>query len=190
MLETAFLSGKFEQALAYEQYVLTGTEEQQRRWKQVYDAAQLTDAQRTLLGGFVREMNVLVISGIWCGDCVQQCPLMQRIAEGNSAKIHLRLLDRDQHPDLAQPLRINDGQRVPTVVFLAEDFAFCGVFGDRTLSRYRAIASRQLGPACPIGIAPPEQGEMVATLGDWVEEFERVQLMLRLSARLRKKHQD
>ena len=79
---------------------------------------------------------------------------------------------------------------VPTVLFMAEDFEFCGIYGDRTISRYRAIASRQLGPACPVGIAPPDKDEMAATLQDWVNEFERVQLMLRLSARLRQKHGD
>src|SRR5437762_3221283 len=97
-----FLSQKFSQALAYASYVATGTDEQQRRWKQVYDAAKLTEPQRNLLAGFVRDMKILVISGIWCGDCVQQCPLMARIAEGNPSKIDLRLLDRDQHKDLSQ----------------------------------------------------------------------------------------
>src|SRR5438046_123428 len=97
MMKAEFLKSKFEQALSYEAYLKTGTEEQQRRWTQVYEAAKSTDAQKELLGGFVREMNVVVISGIWCGDCVQQCPLMQRIAEGNPGKIKMRFVDRDQN---------------------------------------------------------------------------------------------
>ena len=42
----------------------------------------------------------------------------------------------------------------------------------------------------PPGITPPEQGEMAATLQDWLNEFERAQLMARLSARLRQKNND
>jgi thiol-disulfide isomerase/thioredoxin len=189
-MNSTYLSEKFSAGLPYHKYILTGTEEQQRRWRQVYDLAALTDAQKQLAGGFVREMKVLVVSGIWCGDCVQQCPLQQRIAEGNPGKIDLRIMDRDENRDLIEQLRINAGDRVPVAIFMAEDFEPCGVFGDRTINRYRALARKHLGPSCPIGILPPDQDELMATLTDWTDEFERIQLMLRLSARLRMKHGD
>lgn len=189
-MEAAFLSEKFAQALPYDRYVRTGTEEQQRRWQRVYEAARLTEAQQRLVAGFARSMKVLVVSGIWCGDCVEQCPLLARIAEANGSRIDLRLLDRDEHGDLSKSLRINGGDRVPVLLFLAEDHELCSVYGDRTLSRYRALAARQLGPACPTGLVVPGEEELAATLADWLGEFERVQLMLRLSARLRQKHGD
>ena len=185
-----YLAEKFAAGLPYAGYVASGTEEQQRRWKQVYDLTRLTDAQRPVLAGFVREMKVLVVSGIWCGDCVEQCPLLQRIAEANAARIELRFVDRDAQKDLAGQLRINGGDRVPVAVFMAEDFELCGVYGDRTLNRYRAIAARQLGAACPVGIMPPGADETAATVQDWLNEFERMQIMLRLSGRLRQKHGD
>ena len=189
-MNASTLSAKFSQALPYQQYLSTGTPEQQRRWQQVYDAATLTEPQRNLLQGFVREMHLLVVTGIWCGDCVQQCPLIQRIAEANPAKIHTRYLDRDAHKDLSDGLTINAGHRVPVVLFLAEDFELCSTFGDRTLHRYRALARKQLGPACPTGLAAPDPDELAATLADWLNEIERTQLMLRLSGRLRQKHAD
>jgi thiol-disulfide isomerase/thioredoxin len=189
-MNVSFLADKFAAALTYDRYVRTGTDEQQRRWQQVYTAAGLTDAQKQLVAGFVRDMKVLILSGVWCGDCVQQCPLLQRIAEANPARIALRLLDRDEHRDLTEKVRINGGDRVPVALFLAEDHELCAVYGDRTLNRYRALAARQLGPSCPTGIVPPGADELAATLQDWLNEFERVQLMLRLSARLRQKHND
>ena len=64
------------------------------------------------------------------------------------------------------------------------------VYGDRSLTRYRAAAARNLGPSCPLPGAPLPQDELEGTLQDWVDEFERVHLLLRLSARLRQKHQD
>jgi thiol-disulfide isomerase/thioredoxin len=189
-MNAQFLNEKFTAALPYEAYVHSSTEEQQRRWKQVYDATAVTPAQATLIGQFARKMNVLVISGIWCGDCVQQCPLLQRIAEANNDKIALRFVDRDLHRDLSQQCRINAGDRVPVALFLAEDGELCSIYGERTLSRYRAIAMRQLGAACEIAIAPPAKDELAETLADWLNEFERIQLMLRLSARLRQKYGD
>jgi thioredoxin-like negative regulator of GroEL len=189
-MKAAYLADKFAAALPYDRYVLTGKEEQQRRWKQVYDATVLTDAQKRLVGGFTREMKVLISSGIWCGDCVQQCPLHQRIAEANPSKIQLRLVDRDEHRDLAEQIRINAGDRVPVVIFMAEDYEVCSIYGDRVLSRYRAMAAKNLGAACPIAIAGPDKDELAATTQGWLDEFERVHLMLRLSSRLRQKHGD
>jgi thiol-disulfide isomerase/thioredoxin len=189
-MNARYFADKFAVALPYERYLQTGTQEQIRRWTQVYEAASVTDAQRNVLGGFVRQMNLLIISGTWCGDCVQQCPLIARIAEANPAKISLRLLDRDQHRDLIESFRVNAGDRVPILLFLAEDFEFCAAYGERTISRYRAFAKRYLGPACPTGIVAPEQDELLATLADWLVEIERVQLMLRLSPRLRQIYQD
>jgi thiol-disulfide isomerase/thioredoxin len=185
-----YLSAKFSQAHPYEQYVLTGTPEQQRRWQDVYDRTSLTAPQRELIAGSVRQMHVLVVSGIWCGDCVQQCPLIERVAEANRSKIDLRFVDRDQHRDLAEQIRINAGDRVPVALFLAEDFELCSTFGDRTLNRYRALARKHLGASCPTGIGGPDGEELAAALADWVNEFERVELMLRLSSRLRQKYAD
>jgi thiol-disulfide isomerase/thioredoxin len=189
-MNAEFLSRKFDSALDYNRYLASGTDEQRRRWQQVYDATKLTDQQSQLAGSFTRRMNLLVVSGIWCGDCVQQVPLMQRIAEANVSKIELRIVDRDVNSDLRDQVQMNAGHRVPVVIFMAEDFELCGIYGERTLARYRAIAKRQLGAACQTGIVPPDQNEMNATLGEWLNEIERIQLMLRLSPRLRQKHGD
>ncbi|WP_263357070.1 thioredoxin family protein [Acidicapsa ligni] len=180
----------FSTALPYSEYLATGTEEQQRRWTQVYDIAQLDATQQQLVAGFEREMKILVHSGIWCGDCVEQCPLIERIAEANSAKIDLRFAERQMTGELAEDLRVNGGSRVPVVQFFSEDGLWCATVGDRTLNRYRALALKRLGPSCPTGILPPEKSEVEATLADWLNEVERVQLMLRLTPRLREKHQD
>ncbi len=190
MIDASYIAGRFASALPYENYFRTGNDEQQRRWNQVYKAARLTDVQRQLVAGFVRNMKILVFSGVWCGDCIEQCPLIQRIAEANPAKIDLRFIERPRDGELIPELRINGGNRVPVVLFLSEDEQWCATAGDRTVHRYRAIAVRKLGAHCPTGIVPPDKEELQATLGDWLNEVERVQLMLRLTPRLREKYQD
>ena len=184
------VSERFASALPYNLYLQAGTEEQQRRWTQVYDLAHLAPAQNQLVSGFARDMKVLVYSGIWCGDCVQQCPLIHRIAEANPAKIDLRFIERPMSDELPEELRINGGSRVPVVLFFSEDWHWCATAGDRTIHRYRALALSRLGPSCPTGIIAPEKDELDATLADWLDEFERVQLMLRLAPRLRQRYQD
>jgi thiol-disulfide isomerase/thioredoxin len=190
MLDAATLKSHFDRGLPYHDYVATGNADQQSAWTEIYERSELNEAQRELVGAFTREMNVLVSSGVWCGDCVQQCPFIARIAEANPDRVKLRFVDRDAHAELAAHLKICGGTRVPVAVYMAEDFEFVSLFGDRTLHRYRAIAARNLGPSCPIPGAPLDQDELHATLQDWLDETERVHLLLRLSTRLRQKHGD
>jgi len=86
---------KFEAALGYHDFLSRyGRPEQDiPRWQRVYDHVRLEEPQRSLLRGFVRQMNVLCLAGAWCGDCVQQGPLLQRIAE--AADRHARTAQID-----------------------------------------------------------------------------------------------
>ncbi len=190
MLSPALLKSTFDAALAYDAYVATGTPDQRQSWRAFRERCALSDAQRRLVASFTRRFNVLVSSGTWCGDCVQQVPMLDAIAAANPKAIALRLVDRDAHKDLAERVAICGGLRVPTVLFLNEDFEFCGLFGDQTLARFRAKAAKQLGAACPLPGADVPRDEIAATLQDWVDQFERAHLLVRLSAKLRQRHGD
>lgn len=188
MMERSVVEGVFARARGYEAYLATDPS-RAGGWRDVHARVALTESQRAEVGSFVREMKVLVVSGIWCGDCVQQGPLLARIAEANP-RIDLRWVDRDEEADFSARLRICGGGRVPVVVFAAEDFEVCAIAGDRTLSRYRGLARRQLGPSCELPWAEIPADEAAAVLQEWLDEFERVQWMLRLSPRLRQRHGD
>ena len=180
----------FDAGREYADYLATGTDHQRGAWDAVLDRATLTDTQSSLLGGFVREVNILAVSGIWCGDCVQQLPFLEAFRRANPTKVNLRYVDRDEHAAFASPITICSGNRVPFVVFMNEDFDFVSLFGDRSLARYRALAARQLGPSCPIPGATVPQDELDATLADWLGELERVHLLCRLSTKLRGRYGD
>ena len=190
MVSNELLRSTFEAGRSYGDYVRTGTPDQQRNWGAFHAQAGITDSQRSLLAGFTRRMHVVVSSGMWCGDCVQQCPFFDHIEKANPGKIAVRFVDRDEQAGFAGAIRICGGMRVPVVVFANEDFDFVSLLGDRTLTRYRALAARQLGPSCPLPGAAVPADEIAATLSDWVGEFERVQLLLRLSTKLRERHGD
>lgn len=190
-LDAAYLKSKHESGLDYESYLATDSAKA-ANWRQYESQIALSEAQRKLVAGFTREIKILVSSGIWCGDCAVQCPMLVKIASATSKPnlIDIKFIDRDEHSDLSNQIMINSGLRVPTVIFMAEDFEPVSIIGDRTLTRYRAVAARQLGPSCPLPGAAVPPDELNATLQDWMNEFERAHLLLRLSARLREKHHD
>jgi thiol-disulfide isomerase/thioredoxin len=190
MPTTTELQSVFARALPYDRYVATGKPGEVINWNAFRARCTLTPAQRDLVGTFSRRMPVLCISGTWCGDCVQQCPMFDAIAQANTQHIDLRFVDRDAESGFSGNLKICGGGRVPVVLFMNELHEFVSLAGDRTLARYRAVASRQLGASCPLPGAPVPADEIAATLQDWLNEFERVALLLRLSTKLRQLHAD
>lgn len=180
----------FDQALSYDDYLNThGNERERSRWQAMYDRVRLNSDQKKLLNGFVRDMNVLVVAGTWCGDCVQQGPILRHF-ERATERIRLRFLERDEVPELSAVLTINGGTRVPVVVFLSEDFFECARYGERVLALYRQVAADQLGSDGPGIVASSGEELLSQATAEWLNEFERVQLMLRLSPRLRQRHGD
>ena len=181
---------KYSEGLEYDAFLKRyASPDQLQRWNDVYRQVVLTESQKALLTGFQRDMLVLVVAGAWCGDCIQQCPMFEVFAQ-QSARLKIRYFDRDDQSDLADALSICGGRRVPSVIFLAEDGAQCGRYGDRTLAKYRDAASSLSGASCPTGIVPQEKTLQQLVVQEWLEQFERIQLMLRLSPRLRQKHGD
>ena len=165
-----------------------GTEQQRAKWSAMHDKIQLSPPQRELLGTFKRSMPVLVLAGTWCGDCVDQCPIFEHFAAASPA-IQLRFFDRDEATNLAPHVKICGGARVPSVVFLSEDYQEVARYGDRTLARYREILQKTTGEACSTGlIVDLRQQQWVVQ--EWLDQFERAQLILRTSPRLREKHGD
>ncbi len=180
----------FSAGLGYDDFLKThGNDEHRRRWREMHERIRLTPAQQALVASFKREMKVICLAGAWCGDCVNQCPIFDHFARVNSL-IKIHYFDRDAHADLAAELKVCGGARVPVVVFLSEDGFEVGRYGDRTLSKYRKLAADQFGASCPTGLVPPEQELLNAVTQDWLDEYERAQLILRTSARLRQKHGD
>jgi hypothetical protein len=179
----------FEAAFGWNAYLQRSDIKHAERWQRAYEGTSLTEAQRTLLAGFKRRINLLVLSGVWCGDCVRQGPIFQRLAEA-APGIVLRFAERDEDAGLTDLLRVNGAKKVPVAVFLSEDFYEVQRFGDRTLSIYRAKASRELGAACATGLVPPEPEALAIEVDEWVGIAERVELILRTAPLLRARHAD
>lgn len=180
------LHEKYKAGLAYHDFLNKyGSDAHKARWKQFHDQVTLTDAQKTLLQSFQRTMPVLCLAGAWCGDCVNQCPIFEHFAAA-APLIQVRYLDRDEHADVQHALQICGGNRVPVCVFFSEDGHEIARFGDRTLSKYRAMMHEQCGAA----VLPGKDSLLAQVTQDWLDEFERAQWILRLSARLRKMHND
>ncbi len=190
LLSAEGLRSKFEEGERFDAFVDRASSEfNTSAWGERHGLLELTEPQRNIVGDFGRDMRILCVTGPWCGDCALQGAALQRISEANPERVDLRFFNRNEHAELIVKMPICGGFRVPVTIFCAEDFEPVSRFGDRTLSRYRSIARKALGEASNV-LAPPPADPVREVLSEMLAEVERVQLLLRLSTRLREKHGD
>lgn len=178
----------FEKALPYDQYLQQSDQGHAAKWRSIEPKIHPTEAQRSRLESFVRKMPVLILSGVWCGDCVRQGPMLRAI-EKHATVFDMRYIDNRENPELQDELRINGAAKVPVVVTFSEDFFELSRFGDRHLSVYRRKLATELGAACDPGLIAPGD-ELATELEEWIQHFERMQAIVRLAPMLRKRHGD
>ena len=183
------LAAAFEAGQDYQSFLQQyATPEQLSRWQATFDAVRLSDSQRQVLSSMSRQVNALCFAGAWCGDCIEQCPIFEHFCQATSC-LSIRYIDRDANEEWRDHFRICGAPRVPQLIYMNEDFEFLGWGGDRTLSKYRRMASTQIGAACPVGLSV-ESELLNSVTQDWLDEFERIHWIVRLSPRLRAKHGD
>jgi hypothetical protein len=64
----------------------------------------------------------LVITEAWCGDAAQSIPFLVKLAELNP-HIELRLVLRDEHPELMDEYLTEGARSIPKLIILSEDLA-------------------------------------------------------------------
>jgi len=179
----------WETAVDYDTFLNKGKESEAESWKERYSRTpDLSPEDVERLQGYNRELNVLMYAGTWCGDCSRQAPMLYKMAQAAGDKVHLRLIDRETSKELQDELRIVGALRVPRVVFLSEDFWEIGRFGERLLHIYRSKAAREIGRGVDTGVLSPTS--LKKEMSEWLDIFERMLLMVRLSPPLRRRHGD
>jgi len=72
---------------------------------------------------------VLLTEG-WCGDAAQSVPVLAQMAE-ISPNIQLKLLLRDEHPEVMGAYLTNGGRSIPKLICLNEELETLGTWGPR-----------------------------------------------------------
>lgn len=92
--------------------------------------------------------RLLVLADDWCGDAVNTLPVVARLAEA-AGNVELRIVGRDEHPDLMDRHLTNGGRAIPVVVLLDESGKPHGWWGPRPrlLQQWFERTGRAMEPA-------------------------------------------
>lgn len=101
-----------------------------RRSLRVSKQFQLSDEKRSVLQSFRLPMIWLVLTEAWCGDSAQSLPVIAAIAD-SSPFIELRILLRDQHPEVMDQFLTNGTRGIPKLVAVHEQGEVLFTWGPR-----------------------------------------------------------
>ncbi len=136
----------WDEALPYHQFVKE-SKQHCELWTGVYRTARIPAWARqgvAALGGG-RRFRLVVLAEDWCGDASSTVPVLARWAE-ETGTIELRVLRRDQYPQVMDRYLSNGARAIPVVIVLTEAMEELGHWGSRpsSLQEY-VLAERAKG---------------------------------------------
>jgi hypothetical protein len=115
-------------ALPFEGFV-AASEQHKGLWEGIYRIVRVPDwaFQAVPLG---TRLRLLVIAEDWCGDASSTVPILARFADA-APGLELRVLRRDEHPELMDRYLTNGSRSIPIVIALDESYRELGHWGPR-----------------------------------------------------------
>jgi hypothetical protein len=140
----------WEQALPFDEFV-AGSTEHRALWAGLHRLARLPDWALAAAAGAPRR-RLLVLAEDWCGDASNTIPILARWAE-HAASLELRILRRDEHPEVMDRYLTDGSRSIPIVIALDEAHRELGHWGPRpralqewVLAHRRTIPKAELYP--------------------------------------------
>ncbi len=112
--------------LVYPQYFPINFQRLKRGSKSI-----LSDGLKQAIDDLNTRLTWLVITEYWCGDAAQSIGLLHRAAEESNGKIDLKLVFRDENPELMDAFLTNGSKSIPKLIQLNEKLEVVGEWGPR-----------------------------------------------------------
>lgn len=123
------LKERWEAALPFERF-LRSARSNVALWQAIHGRARVPPALLERARALRTRWHLLVLSEDWCGDAVNTVPVVARLAE-LAGNLDLRILARDENPDLMDAHLTGSSRSIPVVMALDSDFVEQGWWGPR-----------------------------------------------------------
>ena len=109
-----------------------------QRSRRLNKKLQLSELQTSIFNKLKVKQTWLVITESWCGDAAQTLPVLHKLAEA-SENIELRIILRDEHPEIMDNFLTNGTRSIPKLVILDSDFEVMTTWGPRTAAATQLV---------------------------------------------------
>ena len=120
---------RFEKGLTFQQF-LDKASDSQHPWQEIHSRARVPESVLQKARHLKGRWYLLVLSEGWCGDGANSIPYLARLVEALPA-VEMRILSRDENPDLMDQHRTGEARAIPVVMILDEGFREVGWWGPR-----------------------------------------------------------
>jgi hypothetical protein len=108
------------------------------RTKRLDKTAEISEEAIEVFKNISEKQTWLVISEPWCGDAAQTLPFLNKIAQLLEI-IDLKIVLRDENPELMDKFLTNGSQSIPVVIMLDSDFNVINTFGPRSKAATKLV---------------------------------------------------
>lgn len=108
------------------------------RTKRLDKTAKVSDEAMKVFKIISEKQTWLVISEPWCGDAAQTLPYLNKIAQ-HSDNIDLKIVLRDENPELMNQFLTNGSQSIPIIIMLDEAMNVLQTFGPRSKAATKLV---------------------------------------------------
>ena len=110
-----------------------------KRSQRLNKKLQLSDLEASVFNRLQKRQIWLVITESWCGDAAQTLPVLNKLAEA-SENIELRIILRDEHPELMVHFLTNGTRSIPKLIILDPDHEVMTTWGPRTAAATKLVS--------------------------------------------------
>jgi len=116
-------------AIPYGEFVAS-TQENRGLWEGVYRTTKIPEWALETACERAQGLRILAIVESWCGDASNTVPVLAKLGDLADC-LEMRLLERDQHPEVMDRYLTNGARSIPIVVLLDGDCEELGHWGPR-----------------------------------------------------------
>jgi thioredoxin-like negative regulator of GroEL len=118
----------------------------QHRMQRVEKTFDLSEGLAEQVKNLKQKIWWLILTEHWCGDAAQTLPVLNKIAESSQGRIEIKLLYRDQHPELMDRFLTNGTRSIPVVIQLNENLNQTGFWGPRPIVAQQLVKQLKSAP--------------------------------------------
>jgi hypothetical protein len=156
---------RFDQGMTYDQYKAQMTRNRER-FEANERELQLDPDDLAAFQRLTQPLNVLVLAEDWCGDVINNLPILGRLA-AESGKLNVRIFLRDQNPDLMdQYLNQGEFRSIPVFAFFDDQFHEIG----RLVERPASVTARYARVRAEVFAQHPEFGSPETSIAELPED--------------------
>lgn len=81
----------------------------------------------------------LILTEHWCGDAAQTLPVFHKVAELSKGTIELKLVYRDENPELMDAYLTGESRSIPKLIQLDSHYNVTGIWGPRPTEAQKLV---------------------------------------------------